>query len=343
MPDVLLTCAGRRNYLVHCFREALRGRGDVIAADASATAPALHEADVAIVVPPISDPGYIDAILGICQERDVGVLFSLNDLELPLLARNRERFAEVGTIAVVSSPEVINVCFDKLATAGFLKHHGFDSPLTYATLSSALQAVDEGVLGFPLVVKPRWGTASIGTEYPESVEELELVWKLGKTRLMRGLLADISATDQERCLLVQERVNGTEYNIDVLNDLEGRHVKTFVKRKLASRIGEGAVDAVTVAHPRLEEFGRALGETLEHVGLLDCDVFVDGESVNVVDLNPRFGGSYPFIHHAGVDVPATLMAWASGERHDPAWLDMRPGVQSAKCDRLSSIRPMAAL
>ncbi len=32
--NVLLTCAGRRNYLVHYFREALAGRGQVYAADA---------------------------------------------------------------------------------------------------------------------------------------------------------------------------------------------------------------------------------------------------------------------------------------------------------------------
>ena len=43
--NVLLTCAGRRTYLVRYFQEALRGRGEALARDSSASAPAIIEAD----------------------------------------------------------------------------------------------------------------------------------------------------------------------------------------------------------------------------------------------------------------------------------------------------------
>ena len=43
--NVLLTCAGRRNYLDKFFQHALKGRGQVLAADASAEAPAFRDAD----------------------------------------------------------------------------------------------------------------------------------------------------------------------------------------------------------------------------------------------------------------------------------------------------------
>ena len=51
MINILLTCAGRRNYLVDYFRQALAGRGQVFASDAALSAPALQEADRAFQVP----------------------------------------------------------------------------------------------------------------------------------------------------------------------------------------------------------------------------------------------------------------------------------------------------
>ena len=42
--NVLLTCAGRRTNFVEFFRDALAGRGQVIACDCSTTAPALQAA-----------------------------------------------------------------------------------------------------------------------------------------------------------------------------------------------------------------------------------------------------------------------------------------------------------
>jgi len=334
--NVLLTCAGRRNYLVEYFRRALGGRGLVLAADASPDAPALQEADRALRVPPVSAPGYVAALLDACSRYEVGLLCPLNDLEFPLLARHRERFLAVGTLPVVSSPEVIDLCFDKLATFDFLRKLGLRAPRTYATLEDAREALAREELSFPLVLKPRWGSASIGIDFPESMEELELAFRLGHARLARTALASAGAADPGRSLLVQERLGGEEYGLDVVNDLAGNHVATMVRRKLAMRAGE-TDRAVTVTHAPLAAVGRALGEALGHVGNLDCDVFVEGDRCFVLELNPRFGGGYPFSHSAGADLPAALLAWARGEQPRPEWLVARPDVASAKCDRLLPI------
>jgi carbamoyl-phosphate synthase large subunit len=335
MINILLTCAGRRNYLVEYFRQALDGRGRIFASDADGSAPALQEADRAFLVPPVTHPDYFDILLAICRDHRVRLLFSLNDLELPLLARQRDRLLNVGTIPVVSSPAVVDLCFDKWSTFQFLRQIGVPTPQTFVAIEDAREALFRKELAFPLVVKPRWGTASFGIEYPESIQELALTWDLGRLRLLRSFLASASA-DGERCLIVQEKGGGTEYGLDVINDLEGRYVTTFVKRKLAMRSGE-TDKAVTVAHPGLEAVGRRIGEALGHIGNLDCDVFVDGDRCWVLELNPRFGGGYPFTHRAGANLPAALIAWAQGEAVDPHWLTIKPDVASAKCDRLVEI------
>ncbi len=336
MLNVLLTCAGRRNYLVEHFRKALSGRGSVMVADASPDASALQEADRGFLVPPVAAPGYVDVLLEICRRHAVGLLCPLNDLELPALARSRERFLAAGVVPVVASPEVVDLCFDKLATFELLTRLGLPAPRTFATLGEARAAIERGELSFPVVVKPRWGTASIGIDRAESLEELELAWRLGNVRLLRTFLAAASAADPERALLVQEHLRGQEHGLDVVNDLAGNHVATFVKRKLAMRAGE-TDRAATVEHAPLAALGRRIGEALRHVGNLDCDVFVDGERLSVLELNPRFGGGYPFSHAAGADLPAALVAWALGETPARRWLEVRPGVASAKCDRLVRI------
>ena len=170
--NVMLTCAGRRNYLVKSFQEALMGRGQVFAADACADAPALKQADQSFLIPSVDQAAYIDTVLSICQQHGVLLLISLNDLELPVIAKHRTRLLEIGTIPVISSPEIVNTCFDKWETFEFLKASGLDTPNTYLSLSDALESLARGDITFPLVVKPRWGTASIGIQYCEDDEEL---------------------------------------------------------------------------------------------------------------------------------------------------------------------------
>jgi carbamoyl-phosphate synthase large subunit len=318
---------------VRYFKEALGGSGLVFAADAKSDVSALQEADQAFVVPLLNHPDYLDTLVDICRQHQVLLLFPLNDLELPLLARERGRFLEIGTIPVVSSSTVIDLCFDKWATLGFLRRHSLPAPKTCCSLREARDALSRGELAFPLVIKPRWGTASLGIEYPEDDEELELAFNLVKKQLGRTFLADISSSDPERCVLIQERLHGQEYGLDVINDLDGRYVTTFVKRKLAMRAGE-TDRSVTVKHDRLERLGKTIGQQLGHIGNLDCDVFVDGENCYVLEMNPRFGGGYPFSHVAGANLPAVLIAWANGDSPDPAWLRAEPNVMAAKCDRL---------
>ena len=48
--NILFTCAGRRNYLINYFKEALQGNGLVIATDMQADAPALIDADISVTV-----------------------------------------------------------------------------------------------------------------------------------------------------------------------------------------------------------------------------------------------------------------------------------------------------
>jgi carbamoyl-phosphate synthase large subunit len=335
--NVLLTSAGRRNYLINYFRDALQGSGHVFAADASADAPALQEADKAFVVPLASDSEYIDKIVHVCRQNEVGLLVSLNDLELPVIAKNRQLFLSNGTIPVISSPETINTCFDKWATHNFLQSIGVSSPKTYLSLHDARNALISGALSFPVVVKPRWGTSSIGIEFAHDLEELELAYRVSSLRLKRSFLAAVSSSAPEHYLLIQEYLEGDEYGLDIINDINGNYVTTVVKRKLVMRAGE-TDRAITIVNDNLNVIGEIVGKHLGHVGNLDCDVFVNTSGINFLEMNPRFGGGYPFSHIAGLNLPAALISWARCEATSPEWFTIETNVASAKCDGIVRIK-----
>ena len=331
--NILFTCAGRRNYLINYFKEALKGEGQVFATDMQLTAPALVDADVPLQVPAIYSADYIPSLLDIVRENNIDAVISLNDLELPILSEAKAKIEALGARVIVSDEQAIKVAFDKWETVKFLEKNGLKSPKTFIDFEEAKKAIAEGTLGFPLVVKPRWGSASIGIDFPEDMEELELAYKLQTIRLKRTILAEASKEDIDHAILIQEKIPGEEYGMDVLNDFEGNYQGTFVRQKLQMRSGE-TDKAISVVDARFDKIGQTIGENLGHIGNLDCDVFEYEGELFVLELNPRFGGGYPFSHEAGMNTAAAYIAWLKGEKDISEFRNYKEDVMFSKCDRL---------
>lgn len=332
--NILFTCAGRRTYLLKYFKEQLGDEGKIAATDMQLTAPALTEADIKLQVPAVYADDYIDCTLKICKENDIDAVICLNDLELPILAANRGRFKEIGVTPIVSSPEVIDICFDKYGTAQYVESIGLNSPKTFINYKEAVAALNKGDLKFPLVLKPRWGSGSIGIEFVNDFEELAEVYSNLLKKIKKTILA--TASQGEEYILIQEKIEGQEYGMDVMNDLEGNNRCVSVKKKLAMRAGE-TDKARTVDNPAIREIGKTLGENLRHIGNLDVDVFEKDGKYYVLELNPRFGGGFPFSYQAGVNFPKAIIEWLKGNDIDNSILQPRYGETYAKCDYLVKV------
>lgn len=334
--NILFTCAGRRTYLLKYFKENLSEGDKVVATDMQLSAPALQAADVKIQVPAVYDPNYVDITLNICKEQKIDLLLSLNDLELPILAENKARFEELGVKVVVSDPEVIDICFDKYKTAQWVESLGLHAPKTYVRLEDAKKALAAGEISFPLFMKPRWGSGSIGLESIADMEELDIYYHLLFKKIKKTILATASVGDEY--IMIQEKLTGAEFGLDIMNDLEGNNVGVSVKQKLAMRAGE-TDKAVTRDLPEVREMGRKIGQALKHIGNLDVDIMqrANGDYC-VLELNPRFGGGYPFSYEAGVNMPKAIITWAKGEQVDPAILVPEYGKMFSKNDYLMEIK-----
>jgi len=257
--NILLTCVGRRNYIVDYFREALIPyNGKVFAANSIRESSGLVAADYAIIVPSIHSAHYVDLLMELCLTNGIKAIIPLFDLELPILARAKAQFYTKGIRAIVSEPNVVEICNDKLETYRFLSEHGFGVPQTYTSSSDARHALCQGQLKYPVIIKPRWGTGSIATFEADDEVEMIAFYRRAKKMIRRTYLSTQSENELDKSVLIQEKIVGQEYGLDVINDLNGDYVTTFTKRKIAMRSGETDA-AVTVHNSALYEAGKELG------------------------------------------------------------------------------------
>ena len=283
MINILILSVGTRNKIVQYFKKVFSNKGLVIASDMSELAPALYNADKYFVVPPMTDPAYIDTLLDICEKDKINGVLSLIDPELSLLAAHENDFNEIGVTVIGSSYELCEISLNKYAMYEWLSCHGYRCAKSWMDITEFYKAVDCGEASFPVFVKPAKGSASISISKVFDKEMLEVLFA------------------HEDGLMIQEFLDGQEIGADVYIDLLSKEVVSiFTKKKIKMRAGE-TDKAVSFKDEKLfkliEEFVLEAGYT----GQIDIDIFdVDGEYY-ISEVNPRFGGGYPHAFEAGCD------------------------------------------
>lgn len=311
--NILLTSAGRRTYLVNYFKEALSGKGLVYASNSILTY-TLQQADGYVLTPQIYDDNYIDFLLEFCKNKSIAVIISLFDIDLPVLAKNKRRFEDNGIRVVVSDENVTDICNDKWKTYKFLKSIGLNQAKTYISLNEVFSDLDSKDISFPLILKPRWGMGSIGIYQAENIEELHILYEKIKRTIFNSYLKYESQIDESSCILIQEKIIGQEFGLEILNNLESEYVTTIAKKKIAMRAGETDI-AEIVDNSTFENISKKISQNLKHIANLDVDCFVTSDNeVFVLEMNCRFGGQYPFSHLAGVNFPKQIIKWLSGKK-----------------------------
>lgn len=327
--NILLTSAGRRTYMVEYFKQALNGKGLVHASNTLFTY-TLQQADRYVISPAIYDKGYIDFLLDYCDKFDISVIISLFDIDLPILAKNKTIFEAKGVKVIVSAEEVTTLCNDKWATCRYLISLGILHPKTYISLESFKDSYTKGDINFPVIVKPRWGMGSIGIYKAENIEELTIFYNKVEREIFNSYLKYESQSFKNECVLIQEKIEGEEYGLDILNDLQGNFVSTIAKKKLAMRAGETDIAEITdnkIFLPVAEKLSRSL----KHIANLDVDCFVANDNrIYVLELNCRFGGQYPFSHIAGANFPLQIIEWIENKPTNPDLITAQIGTVGCK-------------
>lgn len=326
--NVLLTSVGRRAYMVKYFKEVLGDRGEVHVSNSDDKTVAFHYADKCTVSPLIYSEEYIPFLLEYCKKNAIGILISLFDIDLPVLARNRELFAEIGTRVIVSDAKLVEICNDKWKTYNFLKENGFNTPKTYLTLQKTMLALESGELKYPIVVKPRFGCGSIALSIAEDEMALLYYFRRNTRAINRSYLKYESAAEDEK-IIYQECLSGQEYGADIINDLGGGLRQVNVRKKIAMRAGETDI-AELVDEPKISEELSRLGRITRHIGNMDTDVFLVDGVPYILEMNARFGGGYPFSHMGGCNLPRAIIDWCEGREIENDLLTSKTGITCYK-------------
>lgn len=144
----------------------------VVGMDVSAYNSGIHWVDRAHLIPRVKDADrYLDRVLEICKAEQVDVLIPGLDPELPILAGAAERFGAVGSHVLASSSRTVLLTGDKQATHDWCSERGLPFVPTLTLPDAQNRATD---LEYPVVVKPRAGSASSGAQLVASADQL---WK----------------------------------------------------------------------------------------------------------------------------------------------------------------------
>jgi len=284
---------------------SMERRGDIdykiVGTDADEFASGLYRTDVGYLVPRADEEGYVKKIIDIIQEEDADILIPGHDSELPKIAKNRHRIESKGDVEVLISPEkTVKIGSDKLETFRFLKENGFETPLT--ALPKEMDKVIEN-RGFPVVIKPRTGSASAGLFIATDRDDLKDALSRSKDAIIQEYLvpenwgADLDKSDLRRQI--------DEYSTEVIVSKEGRVVNSLSNwRKM-----ENGVPSVAKIRPynEIRKVCEKIAQSLDVVGPVNFQARVTESGPTFFEINTRFSGSTAVRCAAGFNGPDAMV------------------------------------
>lgn len=326
--NILLTSVGRRKYIVEYFQEAFKGEGMVFASNSDYTT-AMRAADGNFISPLIYESNYIDEIIQYCNKKKISIILSLFDIDLYVLAQNEAKLKNNGIMLILAPEAAVKICNDKWATFKFLQNLGIATPKTFLTVNDTLEAIRKHNVSFPLIVKPRWGMASIGIYKVNNEDELQVLYKKSHDEIFESHLRYESSITSENPIIIQEFLKGSEFGLDAINDLEGNYIDTFAKCKVAMRAGETDLGE-TVNSTRFVDIAKKISANINQKGIVSIDCIEHNNELYVIEINCRISGHYPLSHLAGVNYPKMLLTWLKGGSDVSQYCTFKLGLKITK-------------
>ena len=290
---MLFTSVGRRVELISAFRRAAERKGfriTICGADIVNDAPALAFCDRTFIVPRISDPEYIPALLELCRNEGINALIPTIDTDLLLISENREEFMSVGTAAIISDTDKVRLCRDKRITSRYFESCGLKSPKAFSDYTAYTG-------GFPCFIKPKDGSSSINAYKANNPDELE------------------SYANHIPGYVIQPYISGKEYTVDIFCDFNGNPIYITPRERLQVRSGEVLKTRIVQDEKIKEECIRLIADFRPR-GAITVQLIRDestGEDY-YIEINPRFGGGAPLSIRAGADSSEAMLCLLAGDK-----------------------------
>ncbi|RKX92672.1 MAG: hypothetical protein DRP84_09650 [Spirochaetes bacterium] len=245
----------------------------------------------------INEENYIATLADIINSESIDLLIPIVDIELEVIARNRD-VIEKSTYLLLSSYDTVMICNDKFRTYDFFNKQGIPTLKTILAddFSKIKNLLVHSGMDFPLIAKPRKGVSSRDIYEIQNEEELFLIKKVKDP-------------------LLQEKGRGQEYTIDVFCDGENS-ISAVPRKRIETRAGI-SYKGQTEKDEKLISPAKKIAERLNIKGPANIQCFKNGDEVRFFEINPRFSGSLPLTIAAGVNTPLFALKMAAGEKLEP--------------------------
>ena len=260
-------------------------------------------ADRRILLPWASDPKFIEKIGGLCRDLKIDLLIPGVDEELLVLARSAEALAP--TRLLLPKADYVEVMLDKLHMVRALSAKKIQVPFT-KTLAD-----DFGGFSFPCISKPRCGRGS------RDVRELSSISEAISLKTALGPFA--------RQMLMQEKIKGTEYTVQMIADAHGRlcavvPVRVGMKRGITLR-------AETEAEPRVAEACCAVHQAISAEGCYNIQLMLTPKGdIFPFEINPRVSTTLCLVVASGIDPIAIFLK----ENHPKELRQFNSGIKLSR-------------
>ncbi len=273
--------------------------GDVQVSDTDPLSPGLRFCEKHHMVPLSTARNYIPAILQICRDEKIGLVVPTIDEELPVFAKSQKLFADNNIQVLISSESTIETCIDKYKTARFFTKNGFPFADTFLP-----EEIDPAKTEYPLFIKPRKGRASIGVHPVANEKELRFF------------------SEYVESPIVQNRLTGAEYTIDVLADSAGTILSVVPRERLVIRAG--VCDRGKTSNDKeLIDIAYKICDKLRIAGPVNLQCMVDENGPRFFEINARFSGAIQLTVAAGADFFVMILKDALGIKQKPAIGDFK--------------------
>ncbi|WP_426060003.1 NAD-dependent epimerase/dehydratase family protein [Hymenobacter sp. B1770] len=283
---VLISSVAAKVPLVQAVRAAAKRvhpEIKVIGGDMNQGCLARHFTDGFWQMPATSDENLSD-IVRYCLEHGIGHIIPTRDGELAFWSRHRAALAEAGIAVLVSEPDAVRRCLDKLEFFAFGQNNGLPIISTALSLDAHyLFGNEEANPGTSFVVKERYGAGSLslGLNLPEA------------TALAHSQTLEVP--------VFQPFIKGQEISIDVYVTRQGKVHGLMPRTRDVVLRGESQI-TTTVDDPALVARLTPIIEQLGLYGPLVLQALLtDDGGLHIIECNCRFGGASTLGIAAGVD------------------------------------------
>ncbi len=232
--------------------------------------------DYVFKIPPAGDINFIPELLKVCKKNRIEILVPIIDEEFPPISKSRDEFRKINTKVMLPTSEVLDICSNKIKFNQFLEAEGFTCAKWYLTKPL--------LCNFPLIKKPIRGRGSEGITIIHNNKELE---------------TDVPKDGY----FYQRYIEGPEYTIDTLSDLQGNVLVVVPRIRLEVRNGK-SVRAKIVRNKIIEQTARNICTKLKLTGpaCLQC-IMSEDKKPYFLEVNPRIGSATIITVVAGINIP----------------------------------------